>query len=72
MMDVATVQDAMGDGVMTKKMDTTAWAAKFLVFNLTNSNEEVRELVNNLSFRQALSIAASHAYGAPWSRYRQR
>ena len=55
--DVIAIEDAMGDKVMRKELTSTYWGYGQLCFNLTNKNEEMRALVNNKSFRIALSQA---------------
>ncbi len=54
--DVIAIEDAMGDGVERHELTSTYWGDGQLYFNLTNKNLEMRDLVNNKSFRIALSI----------------
>jgi peptide/nickel transport system substrate-binding protein len=55
--DVIAIEDAMGDGVERHELTSTYWGDGQLYFNLTDKNLEIRELVNNKSFRIALSVA---------------
>ena len=55
--DVIAIEDAMGDGVERHELTSTYWGDGQLYFNLTDKDLEIRELVNNKSFRIALSVA---------------
>ncbi len=55
--DVVAIEDAMGDAVERHELTSTEWGDGQLYFNLTNKNLEMRDLVNNKSFRIAMSVA---------------